>query len=638
MKQAHILIVDDDASNRKLLAGLVSANGWTPILAEGGAEALAVLAREPVDLVLLDMMMPHVDGMAVLVELQKQGALPALPVVVVTAHDERKLRVDALTAGAIDFVTKPIDRVELGCKCRTLLELKRLRDESNTRAAQQAMAELHEAVRQTLAGIPLYLYRGHPNAEGTFVTDWVVGNTEQVTGHDEASLRTNAWFDRIHLEDRALVARTLADALSGAARSWDIRYRAMHPIRGEVWIANVGRFDPTLGVAAGAAVDVTDRVGLETQLAESQRLEAVGQLAAGIAHDFNNILAVISNFAELLRESAGIGAQAIEDLDEILGAAGRGAALVRQLLAFSRKQVIRPEHLDLGRVAIGMETMLRRAAGMKVSFALEVQSELPLVLADRGEIEQLLMNLTVNARDAVGQDGHVTMQVTSERELVTLTVRDDGVGMDEATRTRIFEPFFTTKGPGKGTGLGLSTVHGIVRRLDGRVEVESELGRGTTFAIRLPVSAARVPAPTAARQAPVSTRPRATPVGQGDLVLLVDDERALASASARALRREGFRVIELDRAEHAIAIVEALGSEVRVVVSELELPRMNGRELAAALLTRGVPLVLVDGAAGAEDDAILGPVARLAKPVASASLCRTVREAIDASSPKGSVE
>jgi len=381
----------------------------------------------------------------------------------------------------------------------------------------------------------------------------------------------------------------------------------------------------------------------QAQLTQAQKMEAVGQLAGGVAHDFNNLLTVISGRSHLFLARVSKDDAARRDIELIAQTSERAAGLTRQLLAFSRKQLLLPKSLDLNLLAGELAPMLRRLIGEHIELVLVPGADLGWVMADPGQIEQVIMNLVVNARDAMAEGGMLRIE-TGNRDVhetmthgqgqvppgqyVALTVQDAGCGMDSATLTRIFEPFFTTKDPGKGTGLGLATVHGIVHQSGGCIGVDSTVGAGTTFTIYLP----RTAAPAEVVEAP--PEPSALPRGR-ETVLLVEDEKEVRRLAADVLKRCGYTVLETGDPLEALTLGDRHGGEVRLLVSDMIMPVMRGPALAERLLAEH-PEMRILYMSGYTDDLIRPdgtinpPGAFLQKPFTPRSLARAVRNALDA--------
>jgi PAS domain S-box-containing protein len=395
-------------------------------------------------------------------------------------------------------------------------------------------------------------------------------------------------------------------------------------------------------VVLGTVFDMTERRRLEEQLLQSQKMEAVGRLAGGIAHDFNNLLTAVAGYSELLLSQLPEGDPRRESAEEIRQAGSRAAALTQQLLAFSRRQVLEPRVLDLNAVIGGMERMLRRVIGEDVELTTALDPELWRARADPGQIEQAILNLVVNARDAMPRGGRLTLE-TANVELdekfaghyasvhpgphVMLAVSDTGVGMDAELQARLFEPFFTTKEHGKGTGLGLSTTYGIVKQSGGSIWVYSEPGHGTTFKIYLP----RCEEPLEERQPPPPVR-AAEPGTES--VLLVEDEPEVRRLVEKLLRLKGYRVLSAASPAEAIAISKRHEAPIELMLTDVIMPGMNGRELAR-VLAASRPRMKVLYMSGYTDAAmnqqgILPPgTAFLSKPFTPEALARKVREVLD---------
>jgi len=381
----------------------------------------------------------------------------------------------------------------------------------------------------------------------------------------------------------------------------------------------------------------------EEQLRQAQKMEAVGQLAGGVAHDFNNLLTVINVHTDLLLSQLAEGQPMRGDIEEIARAAARAASLTRQLLTFSRKQVVQPQVLDLARVVSGVEPMLLRLIGEDVDFAAEVEGPLEPVMADEGEIEQILVNLVVNARDAMPQGGKLRVRAANARvddelsarhpslrpgDYVQLTVGDSGMGMTTETMARAFEPFFTTKEPGRGTGLGLSTVYGIVKQSGGVITVDSEPGAGTLFCVYLPVA-------SGAEVTSAVLPDRRAQTTAGETILLVEDEDSVRRLAKRVLQAQGYTLLEAINGADALRLAADYGGVIDLLLSDVVMPELGGRLLAERLLTAR-PDTEVLFMSGYTDDEILrrGLLERgqrlLQKPFTATSLAHEVRTVLDA--------
>jgi PAS domain S-box-containing protein len=403
-------------------------------------------------------------------------------------------------------------------------------------------------------------------------------------------------------------------------------------------------FDDSGAISHFVAIkeDISGRLQLEAQLRQAQKLESVGQLASGIAHDFNNLLTVITGSSELVLEQVGKHDPVYEDVREIQRAGERAATVTRQLLAFSRQQILEPQVLNLNTVLAGTENLLRRLLGEDIELVVVTTSGIASIKADPGQIEQVIVNLAVNARDAMPQGGRLTIETQNveisehyvhEHDVdmppgsyVQLAVSDGGTGMDAATRARIFEPFFTTKGPRKGTGLGLSTVYGIVKQSNGFIWVYSEVGSGTTFRIYLPQVA----------EATVSVRPgpSAEPRPGTETILVADDNAGILKLATRVLERAGYTVVEAATGEEALRLLAGREDPVHLLLTDVVMPGMSGRNLAEEIVhdRPGMKVLYMSGYTG---DAIVrrgvleARSAFLNKPFTAAALLRKVREVLD---------
>jgi nitrogen-specific signal transduction histidine kinase len=391
-------------------------------------------------------------------------------------------------------------------------------------------------------------------------------------------------------------------------------------------------------------VDVTERRDLEARLAQSQRMESIGLLAGGVAHDFNNLLTVILGNCELVLGDIPADSPQRADIEDIRNAADHAAALTRQLLAFSRRQVLQPKVLSLNTVVAEMMEMLRRIIGEDIDLVTELDSALASTRADPVEMGQVVMNLAVNARDAMPEGGRLSIKTENVDVLrdaavdgdtippgsyVALSISDTGHGMDKDTMSRIFEPFFTTKHTGKGTGLGLSTVYGIIKQSGGYISVQSEPGRGATFRIYMPEL--REVAEETGEDTPVRT-------GAGsETILLVEDEAALRTPMRRGLEKEGYTVIEAAGAREALEICETYDGEIHLMVTDLVMPGMDGLELGKRIapLRPGTKVLYTSGYS--EDvidrEGVMEADDFLQKPYTPSALGQRIRQLLDRAAP-----
>jgi two-component system, cell cycle sensor histidine kinase and response regulator CckA len=388
--------------------------------------------------------------------------------------------------------------------------------------------------------------------------------------------------------------------------------------------------------------DISSRKHLEAQLLQAQKMEAIGALAGGVAHDFNNLLSVIKGYTELLLDEFDQNDPRRKDLQQIEKAAHRAASLTSQLLAFSRKQILQPEILDLNASINDMSIMLRRLIGEHIELIINAQTNLGLINADPGQIQQIVLNLAVNARDAMPRGGKLIIE-TSDVEVeeryvkehplvqpgsyVMAAISDNGIGMDAETKARIFEPFFTTKEKGKGTGLGLSTVYGIVKQSNGFIWVYSEPGKGTTFKVYFPRMKGKVSQIANARDSIVATMGTET-------VLLVEDEDSVRALAGRILCERGYNVLQAENGMEALKMAQELSGKIDLVVTDVVMPGISGAVLVARLesMRPGIKSLYISGYTDTAivDHGILdSKVAFLQKPFTIQNFAQKVREVIN---------
>jgi PAS domain S-box-containing protein len=520
------------------------------------------------------------------------------------------------------------------------------RDLRERRRAEHARAEAEIKYRMIVEQVAAISYIAEPGVTGRWY--YVSPQIESILGFtsEEWLEDSENWLRHIHPDDHPAVNAAEAAGLQG--KSFQAEYRITRKDGRTVWIsdtATIAQGSENHPVMEGFMVDISERKLMEMQSQQARRMEAVGRLAGGIAHDFNNLLTIIKGYTELARQRTEGQTALRNDIERIDDASERAAALVRQLLAFSRKQVLQPKNLDLNGIVGGLEQLLRRLMGEDIHMHVKMSPDLGTIKADPSQIEQVLMNLVVNARDAMPHGGKLSIE-TSNAELdhayagehvsvkpgryVMLAVSDSGTGMTPETVAQIFEPFFTTKGGTRGTGLGLSTTYGIVKQSGGYIWVYSEPEHGTTFKVYLP-RVAESAEPLAAAQ--LTT----TPQKGTETVLLVEDEEPVRDLTETVLTSYGYKVAVTQDPEHAIRIAES-GIQIQLVLTDVVMPSMSGRELVRRLMMKH-PHLRVLYMSGYTDDIITNGgvleagLAFLQKPFTPAALAKKVREALDAAVP-----
>ncbi|TAK55646.1 MAG: response regulator [Gammaproteobacteria bacterium] len=517
------------------------------------------------------------------------------------------------------------------------------RDITAEREAEQKLLEASDRLRRALDAGRVGLWEWDLKTDQmSFSAEW---RRQLGFVADDPSPSTAVWQDRVHPDDLERVREEFAAHRAGRIPEVNIEFRIRH--RDDSWRHHLVRGSivrDASGVPVqmrGSGVDITDRIELEGRYLQAQKMESIGRLAGGVAHDFNNLLTVILGTIDLTLEQMDAAAPSAGLLREGRRAAERATALTRQLLAFSRRQVTRPEVLDLGVVVRELSGMLQRLIGEHVRQTVVAADGLWPVRADRGQLEQVIMNLAVNARDAMPEGGGLTIETGNVEfdelaasqhpplpagSFVQLTVTDTGIGMDAETRERIFEPFFTTKEVGHGTGLGLSTVYGIIEQLRGGIWVYSEPGRGTTFKIYLPRS-------LAAGQTEAATAPAVVITGT-EAILVVEDDDALREIATSVLRSAGYTVLAAANARAALDIVTTHHGPLQLMLTDMIMPGMGGRDLATRLAEIR-PDIRVLFTSGYTDDAILRQSVLeasdhfLSKPYTMAELTRRIRKVLD---------
>jgi signal transduction histidine kinase len=653
----RIVVADANVETRDYVARLFG-EAWRVEGVSDGPQALEAVRREPPDVVLSDVMLSGLDGVSLLAVLRADPRTRSVPVILLSARAGEEARLQALEAGADDYLVKPFAARELMARVEGILALSRVRGEAQAalRASEEryrAFIELtSEAVWRVEMEKPVdialpadaqieqfYLHTYLAECNDAMAHMYGYGAAAELVGARLGDLLPQS--DPANLEYlRAFVVSgyRLTEAESNEV---DRDGRPRHFVNNLYGIVQGGR----LVRAWGSQRDVTERRLTLERLQQAQRMESVGKLAGGIAHEVNNMMSVVLGCSEFVLGRCDLPPEVRADIELMREAAERSAAMTAQLLAFSRRQVLQPVPLDLNSVMRDLEPVLRRTLGDTVALELRL-APVGAVLADRGQLQQVLLNLVLNARDAMPHGGRVVVE-TSAVELgdgeaalhpevgvragpfALLAVSDTGHGMDRETASHVFEPFFTTKEVGKGTGLGLSTVYGIVKQSDGYVWVESEPGQGTTFRIYLP----RTRAALSSQIAPAG---RLAARGSGT-VLVAEDEPMVRAMAVRALEQAGYTVLAVESGEAALRLLEEQGERIRLVLTDVAMAGVDGLELGhrIATLRPGLPVLYMSG--HPVDGAARGGLHRghdfIAKPFAPVALAEAVRGLLDSAAP-----
>jgi two-component system, cell cycle sensor histidine kinase and response regulator CckA len=526
-------------------------------------------------------------------------------------------------------------RAENGTLAGTIAVAVDVSERKRNERARQDAETLYRSLVEQLSAVT---YIAELGLEGEWL--FVSPQMESLLGYSSAEWLADSanWIRHVHPEDHQIVSS--AEDATQAGNSFRAEYRMLRRDGKILWINDSGSLVPGPDgrqLLHGVLLDVTEQKQLQSHLSQSQRMEAVGQLASGVAHDFNNLLTIIKGYSSLLIERDPDGPDS-HPAREIQQAADRAASLTHQLLAFSRKQTLQPRVLDLNTIMHGLEMMLRRVLTENVELVIESAANLGFVKADPVQMEQVLINLVVNARDAMPKGGRLT--ISTERQevtknfgegesfvkagsYVTLSVADTGTGIDAATRTRIFEPFFTTKEVGKGTGLGLATVYGIIKQSNGHIEVESEPGKGATFRVSLP----RVEQePVVARKTTMAETHRR---GSGT-ILLAEDEPLLRELGQTILTQAGYEVLTAPNPEALKSFVAEYAGKIDLLLTDVVMPGMSGPELVRVVKARWpeVRVLYMSGYADDEIEDLDRDAGFLQKPFTPAELTEKIAEVL----------
>lgn len=603
-----VLLVEDNPADAELTRerlNEVPGYSFDFVHSFGLQEALAVLAQRSFDAAILDLDLPDSNGLSTLEQLR--AMYPRLPIIVLSGADERAVRDRVLSLGALDYLAK------------------------------------HESASRLMARSILYAIQRHRAQEHDMQIEKLIDATP-----DAVIVTDKRGIVRFVNDAAEVLFGRPRDSLVGDLLGFSVAEGGSTDI--EVWSGGVARTAEMRVVDVdwhgqpsylAALRDTTDQRRISDRLQQTQKLEAIGRLAGGIAHDFNNLLTVIVTYAGFIREELGAGDPRRQDVAEVLRAADHARQLTMQLLAFSRRQPVEMRVIDVNALVTDLHRMLRRTLGEDIELVVIPDEQLWHVRADSGQLEQVLMNLAVNARDAMPEGGKITIEtenvvLSSPTESLTtgryvcVRMHDTGMGMEKHICEQIFEPFFTTKEKGKGTGLGLATCYGITRQLGGDIAVESQPRAGTTFTIWLPQTEQSLSA------TPQHEEELPRKLHGAETVLVVEDDGPLRRSTARILREHGYTVFEAANGEEAVRIVGVGEPTIELVVTDVVMPHMGGRELALRLETTSSnvkvlymtgysddPLTTGDGStSGAKADIIY-------KPFMPGALLRKVRHVLD---------
>jgi two-component system cell cycle sensor histidine kinase/response regulator CckA len=634
----RLLHLDDDVREARSIHTTLQRAGLASLIRHVGSrlEFESALEQDSYHLILCDFNLPDYDGVSALSIARARQ--PGVPIIVISSAEGEDQAVKCLHMGATDYLLKHrLERLP-NAVWRAIAEAEEQRNlreaEAELRASEERFRLLAQHSKEVFWFVGL-------NPERLL---YVSPAVESIWGLPASTFYedTSFWQSAIAPEDRARVSAAWNACATGEASRFDIEYRVIHTDGSVRLVASTGAvfIDDARGGAhiSGMARDITERTKLEQELRQSHKMDGIGQLAGGIAHDFNNLLTVIQGNSDLALYDLPADSAAHADIQEIKRAATSAAALTKQLLAFSRRQMLQPRPIELRAITLSVESMLSRLIGDNIELVLELDENGGFVLADASQIEQVIINLTVNARDAMPDGGRITIGTTTVLHhprgdsdvapvpYVQLTVTDTGIGMNRETRERIFEPFFTTKEVGRGTGLGLSTVHGIVNQSDGELAVSSAPGLGSTFTILFPQCAA-----DCEKAAPAVQLRQVTGT---ETVLVVEDQASLRDLVKRILEQRGYGVLEASDGDEALRVAAATPHPIHLVISDVVMPGI-GAQAMAEKLRDSFPEVRVLFMSGyPDDDDILQRLANskvefLQKPFLPYDLAEKVREVLE---------
>ena len=636
----HILHLEDDPNDAALIQSTLEDGGITCAITcvQNRDDFVAALEHGGIDLIISDFSLPAFDGLSAAEIVRDKW--PAIPLILVSVTLDEELIIESLKSGATDYVVK--QRL-----CRLVPAVRRAVKDvevgARNRLTEEALWDTEQRFQilfnESDMGIAMVGVDGCP-----ILTNPAL---QKMFGYTGEELCRMPFQDLTHLEDRTANLELYRQLFQGAHKSYQIEKRYIRKDGQVIWAhisvsmarGAMGHADYALGIVE----DITERRKLEAEFIEAQKMEVVGHLAGGVAHDFNNVLAVIMGYSDLTLERLDLDNALKSNLETIRSTAERASGLTRQLLIFSRKQVVQPIDLDLNDVVKDLDKMLRLLIDENIEMTIVPGKQTGRINADSGYVGQVLMNLVVNARDAMPNGGKLTIMtnnVTLDEnyarthtgaipgDYVMLSVRDTGTGMTDEVKARLFEAFFTTKPKGKGTGLGLATCQTIIQQSGGHIDLYSEIGKGTIFKVYFP----RIKQPLDVAARPQTRRlPRGT-----ETLLIVEDEPTVRHLARDVLEAQGYEVIRASNGQHALHVArEHKGSPIRLVITDVIMPLMDGNVMAEWLKST-YPDLKILFTSGYMDDTIAnhGVLAAgidfVPKPYTPAILTRKVREMLDA--------
>ncbi|MCA1795608.1 MAG: response regulator, partial [Desulfobacteraceae bacterium] len=667
--------------NIELLEAYLVPQGYEIVKAASGEEALEKLSSNQIELILMDVLMPGTDGFEVTRRIRRDTAYRLIPIILITVLQETEDRVKGIEAGCDDFLSRPVDKMELFARVRSLLKVKAYNDlmrdyqieleatvTNRTEELRHALEKMEQEIterkrvedvlRESSARIQALtdsvqdaIIMMGPEGEISYwnpMAESIFGYTaNEVMGQNLHNLLAPERYHETYAKNFPAFQKTGQGNAVGQTIELLALGKSSKEIPVSLSLSSVLLHNKWHGV--GIIRDITEqkraeeeREKLQAQFIQAQKMESVGRLAGGVAHDYNNMLSVIMMYAEMGLTKTSPDDELHKYMKTILDAACRSTDITRQLLVFARKQTVLPRILDLNVVIAAILKLLHRLIGEDITLSWHPEPDLWPVKIDPSQVDQVLANLLVNARDAITGTGEITIETgrityeaafcaahprLSPGEFVVLSVTDDGSGMDPQTVDQIFEPFFTTKAEEKGTGLGLATVYGIIIQNNGFVTVDSEPGKGTCFKLHLPRH------PEEIEQVPGEDA-GAIPQGDGETVLIVEDEQPVLVMVTTVLKTLGYHVLEAPTPKQALTIAGEYPQKIHLMLTDVVMPEMNGRELAEKMrFIRPDTSVLYMSGHAANVVSISGVVAEetafINKPFAIRDLAKKVREILD---------